>query len=594
MNNEKGATLVQVLLVILIFSILGISLISGVVGEKKRVVKTETSIHARNLARDGLTYFEVDFQRHVEKGNDIGESIAEFLKKYESGLKVPVKGEGEAQEIMVSAKVLADEIKITEADGPTMVDTFQIEVTSQAIIGGVSSDPLKGYYRLKFKRPMELLEFDANALALDFSKSLLKLDLLDLNVLKNLIDVSELPLVGPPLAILVQPIVDQVLDLLITLLGTILPEKIIEVELGSYADDNGGFYPVPDDKIAGGEILRVGELDIGLIDLENENAFTTVENNEVIAVRNSGLLKADALGITNVSLLDFSHHDDLTNVLINGEYARLEVDSDKLIPTLRGIVNEIIAENSLLGFLLNKIFDLLEPVDAVLNIVDTIVNKLVSTLEGILGEQNQERQGYKNIDFLKLAVTGETLIKQEPNDPGEADGRRTFSFKNGLFVNRSLYIGGLKNKTITENSRLMLNGDMVTMADLFIAHTDFETDHANLYVHGNAEIQNSCINREEKNHDFRLFVKGKLDILNHPLCKNVNGLLYAEGEGQDDSTEGDITINTNGHDMTIHGGVIGEVSVTGTGTVTIIPDAGYLEQVSIRNTELVPLGRTFD
>ena len=66
MRSERGSTLLQVLLVLTIFTVIGLSLMTTVIGEGKRMDKTESNVQARTLAESGLTYFEADFANAVK------------------------------------------------------------------------------------------------------------------------------------------------------------------------------------------------------------------------------------------------------------------------------------------------------------------------------------------------------------------------------------------------------------------------------------------------------------------------------------------------------------------------------------------------
>ena len=475
MRSQRGSTLIQVLLVILIFSILGISILSGVVGENKRVHKTDEQIQERNIARDGLTYFEADFKRYVKENAATEIKLKNFLDLYAGGVDIPLtNGTGT---LNLSARLDApDELIVTSGETVNLTDKYTIEVTS---LPEGSENPLYGYYRLDIDTPVKLLQFNGNAEKVDFSDKLLSLDLLGL-----------------------------------------LTVDLLTLQ-GNYED----YYPVPNDKILSGGLAGLDLL--GLLGLWN--TFNTMETKEVIAVSDVGLSVLEANIINNLLDLNVINltEEQATNVLINGSYTKLE----------------------LLGGLFKKF-----------------------TLS--IG-------GYKDIDFKKFAVTGNALIEQ---DSGDTDSSRTFSFADGLFVNKSLNIGGLPGEVSENDSNLVLNGDMAVMENLYMTNTNFETDNSNLFVHEDAEIKNSCINSIDTNKDFRLFVKGKLTIDHDSDCNNQNGLLYA-GEG--------IQINTN-KNMAINGGVIGEVSVIGSGTVTIYPDPDYLEKVQISNAKLIPLGRAYE
>lgn len=176
------------------------------------------------------------------------------------------------------------------------------------------------------------------------------------------------------------------------------------------------------------------------------------------------------------------------NVLINGKYQMYEV--------LWGIL-----DNPLTRLLLGPLINLL------------------------LGD----KVGYQDIDFEKFAVLGNVVIQQDEDDDSN---RRHFSFKEGLFVNRTLAIGGDKD----HRSNLGLIGDMVAIENLAIANADIYVGEnsrglkeLNIYAHGNIHIKDSCITLKNDDYKFQIFTTGKIifeDIWN---CGDYPGYIYAEG-----------------------------------------------------------------
>lgn len=159
-RNERGSTLVQVLLVILVFTALGVSLLSSVVGENKRVNKTESDTHARNIARDGLTHFSTSFQKYVEKASPSSLNLNSFQLFANDYLS---KNDG-SNGLEVS-KI------ITDSKDPNIV-----KVTSLGSMDS-SEKTLTGYYALDFDFDFDaytenLKTFQSGTLK-DFSNTLL-------------------------------------------------------------------------------------------------------------------------------------------------------------------------------------------------------------------------------------------------------------------------------------------------------------------------------------------------------------------------------------------------------------------------------------
>lgn len=81
-KNERGSTLVLVLILILLFSVIGTSLMIGTVSERKRVDKFESQTQARVHAQTGLMYFEEKFRKFLNgKDTFSSKEIFDFLNK---------------------------------------------------------------------------------------------------------------------------------------------------------------------------------------------------------------------------------------------------------------------------------------------------------------------------------------------------------------------------------------------------------------------------------------------------------------------------------------------------------------------------------
>ena len=131
-QNERGGTLVYVLLLILVFSILGISLMGNTVSETKQTEMTESEMQAQHLALNGLTYFETAFNTYI-KTTPKPIHITEFLKKYENW--VAVGDDSNPNEMKIKAKL-------------HLVDDKNIEVWSKGTVGNTE----KHFQRLLYVR----------------------------------------------------------------------------------------------------------------------------------------------------------------------------------------------------------------------------------------------------------------------------------------------------------------------------------------------------------------------------------------------------------------------------------------------------------
>ncbi|NMD69136.1 hypothetical protein HHO41_02460 [Bacillus sp. DNRA2] len=479
--GDRGSSLIQVLLVILVFSVLGLALIANVIGENKRTNKTESNMQARYMAESGLTYFEKDFKRFIDNETDLSTiSIHNFkehlqnhfLTKYTTSNGFTVGepwSEENPEEINIKVALEGeDTLKVTSqgrdsSSTETLVGTYKIKQ--------IADDPV-------FPTP------NYNGLAIDFTK-------------KDAVGLELLSILG--------------LDLI---------------------DPTGSdrtFYNVPDDRAIGASVL----FDLISANLLSTQPFKTMENNEVIATRQGEVLELDLLKgkkatLLTVNILDFNDKYD-TNVVIDGGYTAL----------------------------------------------------------GLLGIEFND---YRNIDFKKLAVIGNVIIKQDKR--GFLFGKdladsRSFTFQEGLHVKKSLIIGGFQGEDL--KSKLILNGNMIVEKDLYINYADLQfgdnTTNHSIYVYNNAEIKKACINKGIDNtNKFSLLAKGNITLINNNNCSEYKGLFYSDK---------DIIIKTNNQPMTIKGALVGNVKVDYPEKLTYIPDSQYYGYIKLKAIELSSKGRTF-
>lgn len=482
--NERGSTLVLVLIVILVFSILGVSIMGNAVNERKRVDLTEADGRARVLAQSGLNYFESQFKTYAKPDRVFTmNELKEYFEKYSAP-------DGNFSE-NVNLDMIWDDLN-------------DIVVTSKGTEGSIEKS-ITGHYRLGFdidKPTREIADFTAEGTqAVNFANE----SVLGLNLLN------------------------------------ILGADLLQADLLSFGDDKT-FYAVPDDD----SILQVELGLLGLLKVADISfgEFTHYRDTNYIAVRKSSVLGLQLLGdkqknAVALNLLDYEANKDI-NVLINGytEYVNL-LDLDGLFRLL-----------NLLG--LDRLLNLLG-----LNYVLGLLDSLTTIPD------------YKDIEFQKFAVFGNVLIQQNKGGilgiGNDNEGPRRFTFDDGLYVSRSIAIGGRQSS----NSHLMLRGDMVARENLIISFADLiigdrdedglaaEDKASNLYVHGDVHIKNASIQMKNDEYDFGILSKGKMTIENEKDtkgCGELNGLFYAKNG---------IDIKTNNKKIVINGGLIGDITVDG-------------------------------
>ncbi|NMD69137.1 hypothetical protein HHO41_02465 [Bacillus sp. DNRA2] len=286
--NQKGSSLIQVLLVILVFSVLGLSLMGNVIGENKRTYATETNMQTRYLAESGLTYFENNMKSYFEqnKSRTINavkfyeylkdNAIGDFLDQ--DGFPVQPWSETTQKGITVKAEIVDKndtEIPDNELNNHQIKDV-KLKVTST----GKNKDSeatLISYYKFDVDIDEFTVDFPkfAGGMPLDFSN----MDLVGLNLL-----------------------------------------NLVELDVLNFKESADKTYRIPYDQIfklnALGPILQ---LNIG-----DGDRFHTMETNRVIATRTGTLLGADVLKGKKATLLTvdlLKYKDDKpTNVVIDGGF----------------------------------------------------------------------------------------------------------------------------------------------------------------------------------------------------------------------------------------------------------------------------------
>lgn len=170
-SNEKGSTLIMVLLVIVIFSVIGVSLISQVTTERNLTINSEEHMQARYLAESGLTYFEKHFKKEAK------ETLPSDLDDYKENLNLEELNKELNEELSEEESLMIEEIKT--------LDEKTFEVYSEGIVDSADVT-LVGRYEFDYDvdirdKREKLLEFNSDGVEyLDFSEGvLLDLDLLD-------------------------------------------------------------------------------------------------------------------------------------------------------------------------------------------------------------------------------------------------------------------------------------------------------------------------------------------------------------------------------------------------------------------------------
>ncbi len=272
LHNERGGSLIYVLLMILVFSVLGMALMASTVSESKRTEMTESEMQAQHLALNGLTYFETAFKAYINLQNTNKESIniVSFINQYQDW--APIGSESNPEEMQIKAKL-------------SLKDENNIEVWSKGSVGNVEKT-FRGYYMIDYEMDVKLgnpiykiPDFTGGAQALNFSN-------------------------------------DSVLSLGLS--------NILNLDLIQSHGTDSKFYRVPDEGV-----IKLGLLDLINFNIGDGERFKMVEDNPIIATRKGTLLGLNLLGnkehaLVNVNVLDYKE-DDATNVIINGSYTPISL-----------------------------------------------------------------------------------------------------------------------------------------------------------------------------------------------------------------------------------------------------------------------------
>ncbi|MBU8905057.1 hypothetical protein [Desertibacillus haloalkaliphilus] len=84
-KNNDGSTLLVTLLTITIFTVIGLSVITGTINNAKQVNTTEASIQATHLAEMGVDYYEKEITAFVEK--ETRNEVQRLKERYEQDLE---------------------------------------------------------------------------------------------------------------------------------------------------------------------------------------------------------------------------------------------------------------------------------------------------------------------------------------------------------------------------------------------------------------------------------------------------------------------------------------------------------------------------
>lgn len=675
--NEKGSSLIQVLLVILVFTVLGLALMGNVIGENKRTNKTESNMQARYLAESGLTYFEKDFKSFVTEEsrnttpvylnelNEFNKYIADnFLLKYQvtDGFVVGDPwSESNPEGIIVKAEFIDKDENFIPNNQISAFDPneIKIKVTSSGKVGNDEPEILVGYYKPGVNiddYTAEIADFEADGKAIDFSE--IKAVGVDLNS-EKLAGIITKPVFNTVNSIIGNLGLSEnyLLDLNVSLLEKDLLKAGLLLNLGDVVNadvldvpgDENSFYRVPSDNVVGvnalGPVLNLEIPDV-FSDPNDGNVFETMETERVIATRKGEVANIDVLqnskgALLNADVLDLPvKNEDLINVKIDGYNSFLTVAGAPLINNYSDIdfkklavMGNVVIQQDRYGPIQDidknildnekrlEAIDRLEGLLAALqsgNLL-SILTTVLTDLTDILSDLSLTASiGIKD-SLYYLTHIGElkNLIQNLINDLSfhynPFENQRRFSFDEGLFVYKTLIIGG---KPSQSGNNLILRGDMVAKQDLIISDVNLQFGDSNenendtenpltnedrisdFHVHKDATIKKTaCINFKDKTkYGMRIFAKGTVTIENNSSCGSTyDGVFYARKA---------INIVTPiDKPVTINGALIGKIMINGeplndSNKHLLIYNKNasypYLNSIQLNKTELTNLGRKFN
>ena len=547
--NQRGGTLVTVLLVILVFSVLGFALMGSVVGENKRTHTTESNMQARYLAESGLKYFEKDFNK----------SYRSLLKDFAEHNNTKTNNLTKEKLVNFNNNFLAD--FINDYQSPTEIESGNIEISAKIEAGMVvvTSTGKSGNSQLDIKT---LVGHYLPSFLIDIDKIMYK--------------IADFPPGGKAI---------NFADVNVLGLGLF---DILTLDAVQTEGDDEKYYPVPNDpllKVKGlGEILN--------ITIPGGDGFSTMNNNRVIATREGTILGVGLLGkpsLVNINLFNYSSGDD-TNVIIDGGYTILQL----VIPLGKTYQDINFKKLAVLGSTVIKQehwgnVDLLEFLD-LYQLLKNIPLFRFWPLSEIL--KTLDLPGVLNI----IGINELLDILQIPRD---GNGPRAFTFDESLYVNKDLIIGSVRKRRdllgthYEPKSNLIIRGNIGVMRDLNISDVILDigkkdTNQA-LYVQGNVMIKNAMVNnngaKEEDDYDFRVFSKGKITFDNRgdtDCCNTYRGIFYA------DKIE---FLSKPNKKIKIEGAIIGEI--VNPQYLDYTQDDTLLEKVIGGSATIIPKGRTF-
>jgi Tfp pilus assembly protein PilX len=282
--NERGSTLVTVLLVLMVFSVLGVAVMSNVMNENKRVHATESNVQARYLAENGLTYFESSFKSFIDSKSykinsnqdDVGDLSLYVTELYVNSFQTekPVGDPSNPSETTVKAEMIKENGE----------DIIKVISTGTA---GSFKKKLIGYYK-----PNIFVDIDGPTY-----------DIANFSVGGKAIDFSQMGLAS--------------LSLL----------NLLKIDVIKPTGSDTQFYQVPTDNILNFKLLgSLLNLDLGLGD-----RFKTMKENRVVATREPTILNGKILNdFVTINLFSKQSVND-TNVMINGFINTLSVGDIPLI-----------------------------------------------------------------------------------------------------------------------------------------------------------------------------------------------------------------------------------------------------------------------
>ncbi len=158
-NNERGSALLLVLLLLLVFSILGVGLLSMNISAAKQLNKKEEQVQARHLAEMGVLHYKAEVKKMIENHNVIIKGFNNSsISKEQLEEKISLQKNIFCSNLVKKSMIKEDEYKVSLAETPNCLDSGEINLLAISIGKPGSIGEAKIEAKLTFTIPSTPIE----------------------------------------------------------------------------------------------------------------------------------------------------------------------------------------------------------------------------------------------------------------------------------------------------------------------------------------------------------------------------------------------------------------------------------------------------